>query len=163
MSERIEKLIRDYPKKKIELECLRHQICNFRGVTETDMIDSMFFSQPEGDRVQTSGTSDKTAKIAINYRQRMERINNEWYEHLEKQYMELSEEIRFFECAVSSLPGVPGEVMADLVLKEMTWEKVAEKYYISRRTVGNYRAKAITELEKLYDRHDEELVAYMLS
>lgn len=163
MSERIEKLIRDYPKNKMELECLKHQICNFRGVTETDVIDSMFFSQPEGERVQTSGTSDKTARIAINYRQRMERINNEWYEHLEKQYMELSEEIRFFESEVSSLQGVPGKVMADLVLREMTWEKVAEKYYISRRTVGNYRAKAMVELENLYESRDAELVAYMLS
>lgn len=163
MSERIERLIRDYSKNKMELECLKHQICNFRGITESDIIDSMFFSQPDGERVQTSGTSDKTASIAMNYRQRMERINNEWYEHLEKQYMELAEDLRFFESAVSSLRGVPGEVMVDLVLREMTWEQVAEKYYISRRTVGNYRAKAVTELEKLYDRHDEELVAYMLS
>ena len=41
MRERIEKLIRDYPKNKMELECLGHQIRNFRGITEDEMIDSI--------------------------------------------------------------------------------------------------------------------------
>lgn len=75
MSERIEQLIRDYPKMKTEQRCLFHQISDFRGITEQEMIDTMYFSQPEGERVQTSGTANKTACIALNYRERMERIN----------------------------------------------------------------------------------------
>ena len=55
MRERIETLIRDYPKNKMELKCLEHQIRNFRGITEEEMVDSMYFTQPEGERVQTSG------------------------------------------------------------------------------------------------------------
>ena len=54
-------------------------------------------------------------------------------------------------------------MLSDLVFGQMTWDKVAEKHYISRRSVGNYRAKAIVELEKIYQRHDDEVVAYMLS
>lgn len=163
MSERIEQLIRDYPKMKTEQRCLFHQISDFRGITEQEMIDTMYFSQPEGERVQTSGTANKTASIALNYRERMERINLEWYEHLEKEYLDLTEELRFFESAVKSVSGMPGTVLSDLVFGQMTWDKVAEKHYISRRSVGNYRAKAIVELEKMYQRHDDEVVAYMLS
>ena len=48
MSERIEQLIRDYPKMKTEQRCLFHQISDFRGITEQEMIDTMYFSQPEG-------------------------------------------------------------------------------------------------------------------
>lgn len=108
MSERIEQLIRDYPKMKTEQRCLFHQISDFRGITEQEMIDTMYFSQPEGERVQTSGTANKTASIALNYRERMERINQEWYEHLEKEYLDLTEELRFFESAVKSVSGMPG-------------------------------------------------------
>ena len=43
MRERIEKLIRDYPKNKMELECLEHQIRTFRGVTADDMIATIHF------------------------------------------------------------------------------------------------------------------------
>lgn len=65
MSERIEQLIRDYPKMKTEQRCLFHQISDFRGITEQEMIDTMYFSQPEGERVQTSGIANKTASIAL--------------------------------------------------------------------------------------------------
>lgn len=163
MSERIETLIRDYPKNKMELKCLENQLRNFRGISETEMIDSMQFSHPEGERVQTSGVSDKTARIAVNYRERMERINREWYEHLEQQYFSLSEEITFLESAVKSLPGKMGEIMQDLIFNQTSWDDLAEKHYMSRRSVGRYRQKAIEELEALYEKYEAESVRYMLS
>lgn len=163
MRERIEKMIRDYPKDKMELKCLEHQIRNFRGITESEMIDSMFFTQPEGERVQTSGVSDKTARIALSYRDRMESINKEWYQHLEKQYLSLAEEINFFESAIKALQGKPGEIMQDIVFQQMSWEKLANKYYVNRRTIGRYRNKAMDDLVVLYEKHEAEMVAYMLS
>lgn len=50
MSERIETLIREYPKKKRDLECLKRQIADFKGITDEDMIDAQklriaFFEQ----------------------------------------------------------------------------------------------------------------------
>lgn len=83
------------------------------------MIDTMYFSQPEGERVQTSGTANKTASIALNYRERMERINQEWYEHLEKEYLDLTEELRFFESAVKSVSGMSGTVL--LIWSSVRW------------------------------------------
>lgn len=163
MRERIEALIRDYPKNKMELKCLEHQIRNFRGISEDEMIDSMYFTQPEGERVQTSGVSDKTAKIAMSYRERMDAINEEWYQHLEKQYFSLAEEISFFESAVKALPGEMGEIMQDIVFSQASWEEVADKHYVSRRTIGRYRQKAIDELVVLYEKHEAEMLAYMLS
>ena len=71
----------------------------------------MNFHSPEGERVQTSNISNKPASIALNYHERMERINQEWYEHLEKQYLMLDEEIRFFEAALSALSGYLPEFM----------------------------------------------------
>ena len=163
MRERIEALIRDYPKNKMELKCLEHQIRNFRGISENEMIDTMYFTQPEGERVQTSGVSDKTAKIAMSYRERMDAINEEWYQHLEKQYFSLAEEISFFESAVKALPGEMGEIMQDIVFSQASWEEVADKHYVSRRTIGRYRQKAIDKLVVLYEKHEAEMLAYMLS
>ena len=163
MRERIEALIRDYPKNKMELKCLEHQIRNFRGISENEMIDTMYFTQPEGERVQTSGVSDKTAKIAMSYRERMDAINEEWYQHLEKQYFSLAEEISFFESAVKALPGEMGEIMQDIVFSQTSWEEVADKHYVSRRTIGRYRQKAIDKLVVLYEKHEAEMLAYMLS
>ena len=163
MRERIEALIRDYPKNKMELKCLEHQIRNFRGISENEMIDTMYFTQPEGERVQTSGVSDKTAKIAMSYRERMDAINEEWYQHLEKQYFALAEEISFFESAVKALPGKMGEIMQDMIFSQASWDELADKHFVGRTTIWRYRQKAIDELVVLYEKHEAEMTAYMLS
>ena len=163
MRERIEALIRDYQKNKMELKCLEHQIRNFRGISENEMIDTMYFTQPEGERVQTIGVSDKTAKIAMSYRERMDAMNEEWYQHLEKQYFALAEEISFFESAVKALPGKMGEIMQDMIFSQASWDELADKHFVGRTTIWRYRQKAIDELVVLYEKHEAEMTAYMLS
>lgn len=163
MSERIEKIIKEYHRMKKERNCLEHQIRNFKGISEKEMIDSMNFHSPEGERVQTSNISNKPASIALNYHEKMERINQEWYEHLEKQYLMLDEEIRFFEAALSALSGYLPEFMTDMVINGCTWDYLCEHYHISRTMVAKNRRKAIRELEGLYEKREDEMVSYMLS
>lgn len=148
---------------KTELRCLEHQIKNFKGISETEMIESMNFSSPEGERVQTSNISNKPASIALNYHARMEEINWEWYEHLEKRYLMLSEDVRFFEAALTALSGYLPDFMTDMVVHGCTWDYLCEHYHISRTMVAKNRRKAIVELDELYRKHDDEMVSYMLS
>lgn len=163
MSERIEMIIREYPQMKTELRCLEHQIKNFKGISETEMIESMNFCSPEGERVQTSSISNKPASIALNYHARMEEINREWYEHLEKRYLMLSEDVRFFEAALTALSGYLPDFMTDMVVHGCTWDYLCEHYHISRTMVAKNRRKAIVELDELYRKYDDEMVSYMLS
>lgn len=163
MSERIEKMLRDYPGNKRELNCLREQLERFPGISETDMIYSMQFSQPTDERVQTSNISDKTAQIALNYRERMEEINREWREHLFKQYMDLDEEIRFLESAIKSLSGILSDFMTDMVIDGKTWDELCDIYHVSRTMVSKYRKKAIAELDALYEKQTATMIDYMLS
>ena len=79
MSARVEKLISEYPQMVSQKKCLAYQVAHFRGLSPEDVITSMYTAHHEGERVQTSGTSDKTAQIALNYESRMERLNREWY------------------------------------------------------------------------------------
>ena len=41
MSERIEKIMQEYQQMVMERTCLENQILNFKGITETEMIDSI--------------------------------------------------------------------------------------------------------------------------
>lgn len=163
MSERIEQLIKDYPRLKLEAQCLELQIKDFKGITETEIIESMNFSQPSGDHVQSSNISDKPASIALSYHERMEEANRDWYDFLTRKYMELSEELRFFECSLRAVHGTAGSVLCDMVLGGMTWNAIAEKNFISQRMVGKYRKAALKELSDLYKGRDEKLAAYLLS
>lgn len=135
-----EAVFKEYRTMKKELSVLQFQMSRFQGVDENDLILSMQFSHPEeGDRVQTSNISDKTASAAMNYRQIMERENEEWFDFLWSRYRYVSEEISFFESSVAALPGNLSGVMWDLVEGELTWESIAMKYHVTTAMIPGIR------------------------
>lgn len=159
-----EMMMKEYRQMKMELQVTEMQLSRFTGVSENDIISSMVFSHPDNEeRVQTSTLSDKTAKVAMNYRKVMERENDEWYDFLLKRYRKLSEEISFFEESVRRLPGCLPEIIMDLLGEDATWDEVAVRHHISRRTVGNYRKQAIKELDAMYAVRESCVADYMLS
>lgn len=163
MSKRIEQLIQNYPKMVMRRDCLRNQLQNFKGVTEQEMIDTMNYFTPQGDRVQTSGVSDKTASIAVAYQEKADHINREWVRHLVIKLAEVEEEIDFFHASLASLSPDLVPFMHDLVIERLTWDSLEAKYHISRFTVSKYRRRAIAELDALYADHDQEVASYILS
>ena len=163
MSERIEKLIAEYPTMVRDRKCLAYEIAHFRGVSADEVIESMYTGHQDGERVQTSTLSDKTAQIAMTYRTRQDEINREWREQLESQLREVSDKLSFLEGAIRSLPGLLSPVMWDLVVKGQKWEAVEHKYAISHTTVYRMRKRAIAEMEALYAQRDRAMAEYKLA
>ena len=151
MSVRIEKLIAEYPDMVRDRKCLAYQIAHFRGLSAEEVIESMYTPRQDGERVQTGSLSDKTAQIAMSYR---ERLNREWYEHLEWRLRCVSDELDFFESAIRALSGELSSVMVCLVLDGMTWDATADALHMSRANIGKLRKKAILELRSLYGAED---------
>ena len=163
MSKKVEKILKDYPRMLQERKCITHEIANFRGVTADEVIESMYTPHTNHERVHSSKQSDKTANIAINYKDKMDRINNEWIAYLEAKLRLVNDEIIFFEAALSSLSGKLPVIIRDMVIEQMTWNDLADKHFVSKRMIGYYRRKAIGELDQLYEKHNRYTVAYMLS
>lgn len=157
-----ETMMREYKTMKRELSVTEFQLRQFQGVSEQDMIESMLYSHPEGERVQTSTLSDKTANIAINLRAAIERENDGWYDFLFNRYRFLKEELDFFENAVSRLDERHKNIITDLLDEEMTWDILMERYHVSHTMIGKYRKAALKELEKEYELRDRQVEAYVL-
>ena len=162
MSRRMDEIVKEYPEMIRKRDCRAYQLAHFRGLSAEEVIESMYTPQQDGERIQTSNLSDKTAQIAMNYRERLNQMNREWYEHLEWRLRCVSDELDFFESAIRSLSGELSRVMACLVLDGLTWDATADLLHMSRANVGKLRKKAIVELDILYARHDQETAAYML-
>ncbi len=159
-----ETMMKEYRQMKMELQVTKMQLSRFQGVSENEVISSMTFSHPDdSDRVQTSTLSDKTAKTALNYRKVMERENDEWYSFLLKRCRKLSDEIAFFEECVQGLSGSLPEIVMNLLEDGATWDEIAARHHVSRRTVGNYRKMALKELNVMYELRESCTVDYMLS
>jgi hypothetical protein len=158
-----EQMVKEYTNLKRELQVLEFQIGQFRGVSEEDIIDSMCRGgHDDSERVQTSGTSDKTASVAIRFRRVMEKENDEWFDFLWSRYRYVKEEIDFFESCLRFMPDHRGDILMDLTMK-VSWEVIAAKYDISRTTIQNRRNKAMQELRECYRMRDLQTETYMLS
>lgn len=113
-------------------------------------VRQMYTPRQDGERVQTSNLSDKTAQIALDYQERRERINREWYEQMEKELQMVSDEVTFFETAVHALPiKIRGAVSA-LFIGQDTWDTVQADFHIGRATLSAYRRQALRILEMLH-------------
>ena len=158
----VEKLFKDYDKWKRDMGILEFELSRFEGVPYDDVIESLCFSHPQGDKVQTSGISDKTGKTAIIYRQVKERLDDDWFDYLIEQYKSVKEEVEFFEYAINRLSGKQSQVLKDMVLGQMSWQELMSKYNVSHAMIGKYRKKAIKELEGIYGMREQNTENYML-
>ena len=158
----VEQLFKEYGKWERDMGLLEFELSRFQGVPYDDVIESLCFSHSQGDRVQTSGISDKTGKTAIIYRQVKERLDDDWFDYLIAQYQSVKEEKEFFEFAISRLGGKLPEIVKDMVMEQRSWQELTLKYNVSHAMIGKYRKKAVEELEAIYSIRDQNTERYML-
>lgn len=157
-----EKLFKEYRSWKKDMGLLEFELSRFRGVPYEDVIESMCLSQPQGERVQGGGASDKTGNAAVKYRQVKERLDDDWFDYLLGRYQAMKEELDFFEYAVGQLSGRLPEVVRDMVMEDMTWRELSEKYSVSEAMIGKYRKRALAEMKELYLMRERTAGRYLL-
>ncbi|MBR1737112.1 MAG: hypothetical protein IJ736_08880 [Firmicutes bacterium] len=150
-----EEAMREYPNWVKRKTILEIQIKNMRSMLETDMIDTMTFSHPQGEKVQSSNISDKTAATALMYKSLAEKEYKETFINLDWEYKKVCYETGFFECCVSTLKNYLPDLILDLASKKFKWSEIAAKYHISQSMVGKCRKKALKELEVFYSERDD--------
>lgn len=159
----VEKLFKEYENWRRDLGILEFELSRFQGVPYDDVIESLCFSNPEEDRVQTSGVSDKTGKAAIIYRQVKNRMDDDWFDYLMERHKSIKEEKEFFEYALRQLSGKLPEMIWDMVAEQMSWQELMVKYNVSHAMVGKYRKKAVDELQVIYSMRNQHSEMYMLN
>ena len=162
MREHVEKMIADYPKMLSTRSFLKKQIESYLPLTVDDVIDSMTFSQAGGERVQTSNISDKTCSIALHFRDRVNRMNEEVIGEWIKEYDYLDEEIVFLENSIRNLPSDLFDVMSLLVLDGCTWDEVTKDLCLCRNSISARRREAIGLLTLAYQKRSSEIEAVIL-
>ena len=159
----VEKLFKEYHTWKRDIGFFEFELSRFEGVPYDDVIGSLCFSRPAGDKVQTSGISDKTGKAAIIYRQVKERLDDEWFEFLIQKYQSIRDDMEFFEYAIGQLSGKLPEIIRDMVIEQLTWRELSGKYDVSETMIAKYRKKAISELTAIYQLREQTVGQYFLS
>lgn len=159
----VEKIIKEYPQMVREVERLDKQIKSCEFISADELITAMAFSHPDGERVQSSDLSDKTAKIAISYQRKLDRINEELVIPMIKRKEALEEEISFFEDSVNHLPEDILKMSQAIFLNGMTWEEAEGCFYTNSWGIRNCRKRAIDCLVRSYQIRASQTEAFLLS
>ncbi|GAB6157876.1 hypothetical protein JCM39194_10760 [Desulfotomaculum varum] len=149
--EYVEYLLKNYNRIKKDIEYLKFELEHLQNITEDETIEALCFKQPEGEKVDTGGISDKTARIALIFRQYMRRMNNNARVEIVKEIRAAEFEIMRLELCVDRLDRKVRDVIKDLYFNEMTWSKICDKYVISERTLNRYRKIAVDEIVTVFD------------
>lgn len=159
----VERIFKEYREWKHSLALLEFELGRFQGIPYEDVIESLCFSKPQGERIQTSGTSDKTGMTAMVYRQVKERLDDEWLDFLLGRYKQIKEEMDFLEYAIRQLSGRLPEIIWDMIIEQVSWQELMIKYNVSHAMVGKYRKKAVEELKRIYELRGQQTDSYLLS
>ena len=159
----VNKLIEDYPQMVRERKHLEQQIKRCEFLSADELIGAMCFSHANGERVQNSELSDRTAQVAICYQEKLERINEELLVPMKKRYEALNDEIVFLEEAIGKLPEELSQIMQALVLQGITWDELEFSSCMNRRTISQYRKRGIDCLVREYQKRASHMEVLLLS
>jgi len=148
----VEKLLINYHELKRSLGLLEFKIENYEmyRISAERTIEEMTFTSPQGERVSNSGVSDKTSKIALKYKSVTEENNEEHLAELKERYKAQKYELDMLERCIFLLKKELSDLITDMVINDMSIEKVSIKYDMPRSTIKRRYEKAVVEIDEMY-------------
>lgn len=144
-------LLETYPKRKRQISLLHYEMQHGARISPEEMINGM--SLGHGDSMGGIGkghVSDKTLYIALNYQERMERMNTEAANEIAQRLLELEAEQDRIRYYISLLETREAEVLRSFYIESISWDEIALKIGVALRTVHKIKNRAVAHLTELY-------------
>lgn len=115
-----------------------------------ETIEGMVFKTCQEEKVQSSNISDKTASIALGYREENEKINLKQQRDLERIIKGNEMELLKVEKAIETLSSNERKVIEGIYLKTQNRKLLCSQLFISENTLNRYRKKGVEQLVKVF-------------
>lgn len=139
-----------YNQMQAEIDTLKFEMRNLNRMKDEEVIEALTFSAFLGDRVESGGTSDKTAGIALSYHERLKQLRDDAKASISVRLSSLVLSINRLDFYISKLPPVEGAILREYYIEEYSWRDLQELKGISSKTLIRYRDEALEKLEKMY-------------
>ena len=147
--------MRNYKEVVATINMLKFELQHFQGVTDEEAIEALTFKNENVERIQTSGTSEKTARVGLIYKEYAKRINSESKTEVINTIVPLESEIKMLETAVEGLSYQECNVIKELYFTNKSLSQVAGELAMSERSVRYIRDAAIKRLNAIYGRFNK--------
>ncbi len=151
MNAHVISLLETYLTREREISLLHYEMQHSAHISSEEMISGM--SLGHGDSLGGSGSghiSNKTMYIALNYQERMERMNTETMDEIAQCLLKLEGEQDRLRYYVSLLEKREAEVIRLVYFEGHNQDEAAEKLGIVPRTLRRIKKEAIAKLTQMY-------------
>ncbi len=151
MKAHVTDLLETYLKRERQIALLHYEMQHTAHISPEEVIDAMSLGHGDSMGGSCKGhISNKTMYIALNYQERMERMNAEAVNGIAQRLLELETEQDRIRYYVSLLEKREADVLRSFYFEGYSWEETAKKVGVALRSVYKIKNKAIDHLAELY-------------
>ena len=150
LRENILYLLEHYNQMRVEIDTLKFEMRNLNRMKDVEMIEALTFSSSLGEKVASSGASDKTAGIALSYQEQLERLRDEAKAAISTKLSALVLTIDRLDFYISKLPPVEGAVLREYYIENYSWRDLQELKGVTAKTLIRHRDEAVDRLVRRY-------------
>lgn len=144
-------LLEHYNQLKAEIETLKFELKNLNRMKDVEMIEALTFSSAIKERVDSSETVNKTADIALSYREKLEKMRLEAQRIISLRLSDLSTEKERLDFYLGKLPPFEAAILKEYYFENYSWRDLQEIKGVSAKTLIRYRDSALKKLIKMYE------------
>lgn len=144
-------LLKDYPEREREIALLRYELEHPTQISLDEMIDSMSFSAGDNTSMSKNHVSNKTLYIALNYQQKVDKINKEVVDEIATRLMEWEEKQSRLNNYVSLLDKRQQTVIRMYYFERQSPKVISESLGVSEHSVRYIKTDAIDKLSEMYE------------
>lgn len=151
MKKKVTQLLETYSDRERQIALLHYEMQHSARISPEEMIDGMSLGHGDGMGGSSKGhISNKTMYIALNYQERMDRLNAEVVSEIAQRLLELEAEQDRIRYYLSLLDKREADVLRSFYFEGHSWEETAKKIGVVLRSVYKIKNKAIDHLAALY-------------
>ncbi len=144
-------LLINYRSNERRIALLRYEINHPPHVTAEEMIEALTFSRSEVSGSSGGSISDKTIHIALNYEDRMDRLNGGALNEIAYQLFDLERQQERLLYYISLLDETEADIIRMTYINGMVNEEIAQRLGVTIRTVSAHRSRAINRLCEMFE------------
>lgn len=147
--EYVEYLLKNYHQIKREIEVLKVLLEITIYESDEEIIEEMNFETFKGEKVKHRNIADKTANIAMGYKEKREKQESNRIKELKKEIRKKEVELLKLETTVEILETPMQRVIKGLYFEGKSRVQLCRELYVSEVTLGRWRKKGIGKIAGL--------------
>lgn len=143
-------LLTQYRETQRHIEMLRYEIAHPPAISAEEMIEALAFGHGENSVSTQGGVSNKTLYTALNYQDKMQKVNESNKSEIAVQLIKLEKQQERLHYYIGLMDKQDAEVIRMTYVDGLDNDEIAARLGVSVRTVRTRRAKAIDLLCDMY-------------